>query len=205
MSERPFIFVLAGVNGSGKSSVGGALLREEGLDWFNPDELTRELQESGLSLDDANEQAWLTGKHLLQKAIALGSSHAFETTLGGTTITNLLIEACETHEVIIWYVGVESVELNLERIRRRVKHGGHDIPPHKVAERFEKSPLNLIRLLKTAARVEVYDNSASVEVGASVPGVRLVAVIEAGELVEPQSAKELAVIPDWVRPIIGAL
>ena len=38
---RPFIFALAGVNGAGKSSVGGTILREHGLDWFNPDTFAR--------------------------------------------------------------------------------------------------------------------------------------------------------------------
>lgn len=204
MSERPFIYVLAGVNGSGKSSVGGALLHEEGLDWFNPDELSRELQRGGFSLEDANAQAWQTGKRLLEDAIAHGTSHAFETTLGGNTITNLLRQALATHDVIIWYVGLESVELNLERIRERVKRGGHDIPPHKVVERYEKSPLNLIRLLK-AARIEIYDNSASVPQGGDIAGARLLAVIDQGELVEPREVHELNSLPAWVQPIIGAL
>ncbi|RYF64127.1 MAG: hypothetical protein EOO29_42925, partial [Comamonadaceae bacterium] len=39
--RRPFILVLAGVNGAGKSSVGGGLLQEHGLEWFNPDSYAR--------------------------------------------------------------------------------------------------------------------------------------------------------------------
>lgn len=185
--------------------MGGALLREEGLDWFNPDELTRQLQAEGLSLGDANAQAWQTGKRLLEEAIAQGKNHAFETTLGGNTITNLLRQACASHDVIVWYVGLESVELNLERIQERVKRGGHDIPPHKVVERYEKSPLNLIQLLKGAARIEIHDNSASVAGGGAVAGARLLAVVEWGELVEPRGVHELSSLPGWVQPIIGAL
>lgn len=205
MTQRPFIYVLAGVNGSGKSSVGGALLREEGLDWFNPDELTRQLKADGLSPGDANAQAWHTGKRLLEEAIAQGRNHAFETTLGGNTITRLLRQACASHDVIVWYIGLESVELNLERIRERVKRGGHDIPAHKVVERYEKSPLNLITLLKDAARIEIHDNSASVAAGGTVAGARLLAAIKWGELVEPRDVRELAALPGWVQPIIGAL
>jgi predicted ABC-type ATPase len=41
--KRPVVFVLAGVNGAGKSSVGGHLLEREGLTWFNPDAFAREL------------------------------------------------------------------------------------------------------------------------------------------------------------------
>ena len=31
------IIVLAGVNGAGKSSIGGSALRAKGLDWYNPE------------------------------------------------------------------------------------------------------------------------------------------------------------------------
>ena len=56
---RPFIFVLAGVNGAGKSSVGGALLAEHGLTWFNPDAFARGLiAELGLAQIEANGRAW---------------------------------------------------------------------------------------------------------------------------------------------------
>ena len=56
---RPFIFVLAGVNGAGKSSVGGALLEQHGLSWFNPDTYARELmRELGIDQAEANARAW---------------------------------------------------------------------------------------------------------------------------------------------------
>jgi predicted ABC-type ATPase len=43
LSNRPRIYVLAGVNGGGKSSIGGAAFRESGADYYNPDEVAREL------------------------------------------------------------------------------------------------------------------------------------------------------------------
>jgi predicted ABC-type ATPase len=42
--EVPCIYVLAGTNGAGKSSVGGAAIREKGADYFNPDEATRRIR-----------------------------------------------------------------------------------------------------------------------------------------------------------------
>ena len=43
MKARPVLYVLAGVNGAGKSSIGGGLLERAGLTWFNPDTFAREL------------------------------------------------------------------------------------------------------------------------------------------------------------------
>ena len=39
--ETPRIYVIAGVNGAGKSSIGGAAFRAFGADYYNPDEAAR--------------------------------------------------------------------------------------------------------------------------------------------------------------------
>ncbi len=87
------IVVIAGVNGSGKSSVAGEALRTCGVPFFNPDLHTKALMEENpsLSLDEANAQAWNDGVELLKLALDQGKNFAFETTLGGGTITDLLI------------------------------------------------------------------------------------------------------------------
>ena len=56
---RPVLFVLAGVNGAGKSSIGGHLLAQQRLTWFNPDTFARELvAASGCGQATANAHAW---------------------------------------------------------------------------------------------------------------------------------------------------
>src|SRR5690606_34267533 len=64
------ILVLAGVNGAGKSSLLGMMLREDGATWFNPDAFTRQLVESGWPLEEANATAWLEGTRRLREAMA---------------------------------------------------------------------------------------------------------------------------------------
>jgi len=58
--DRPSIYVLAGTNGAGKSSVAGAAIRERGADYFNPDEATRRIIEGNPGIDprEANSRAW---------------------------------------------------------------------------------------------------------------------------------------------------
>ena len=66
--------VLAGVNGAGKSSIGGnVMLRRAGLSWFNPDAFSRLLNESGLPLApaEANTRAWQHGVDLLDQALGM--------------------------------------------------------------------------------------------------------------------------------------
>ncbi|MEJ0008270.1 MAG: hypothetical protein WDM77_18390 [Steroidobacteraceae bacterium] len=87
---RPFILVLAGVNGAGKSSVGGAILEEHGLTWFNPDSYASELiVQLGVSLEEANARAWQHGRLQLEAALMQGTNYAFETTLGAKDYSRL--------------------------------------------------------------------------------------------------------------------
>src|SRR5580765_5280921 len=155
---KPRIFVLAGVNGAGKSSVGGDTLRRNDRPWFNPDDYTRDLlATSGCTLAEANAEAWQEGLRRLEFAIANGRHYAFETTLGGNTIARKLREASATHDVLMWFCGLDSPEHHMARIKFRVSRGGHDIPEAKVRERYLSSRANLIALLPSLARLQVYD------------------------------------------------
>ena len=101
-SARPSrIYVIAGVNGAGKSSIGGAVFRSLGGEYFNPDEAARELLAANPGLDQttANSAAWRQGSSLLKQAIAERLDFAFETTLGGSTIPRLLAEAASQETV----------------------------------------------------------------------------------------------------------
>ncbi len=139
MSE-PTIYVLAGVNGSGKSSIGGAAITARGAYDYNPDTAAQELRKihPNMTQPIANSHAWTLGKDMLEKAIKDKEIFAFETTLGGNTITSLLIHAAENGlKVKLWYAGLESVELNLARVKARVAYGGHDIPEEDIRKRWD--------------------------------------------------------------------
>jgi predicted ABC-type ATPase len=204
---RPFIFVLAGVNGAGKSSVGGALLADHGLTWFNPDTYARELMaQLGLDLAEANSRAWEYGRLRLETAIAQGTNYAFETTLGGRTIPDMLLEATHTHDVVMLFCGLSSPEQHIERVRSRVVSGGHDIPESKIRERWVGSRANLIKLMPRLAHLQVFDNSAEALPGEDIPDPVLVLEMVSGHLVfpEPQNAAALTATPEWARPIVQA-
>jgi predicted ABC-type ATPase len=136
---------LAGTNGAGKSSLMGAMLLRSGVQYFNPDLAAQRILSAnpGLSQEQVNSTAWHEGKRLLERAIHEKLDFAFETTLGGNTIAKLLDQALlHGVEVRIWYVGLDSVERHLARVRSRVARGGHDIPEAKIRERYLQSRLN---------------------------------------------------------------
>lgn len=204
---RPFILVLAGVNGAGKSSVGGAMLEAHGLTWFNPDSYARELVgQLRLDVEQASFRAWRHGRVLLEAALEQGRSHAFEMTLGGRTIPALLERASRTHDVMMIFVGLASPEQHIERVRLRVAHGGHDIPERKIRERWVASRANLIRLLPVLARLQVFDNSVQVRPGDEIPDPVLVLETDHERVVFPDvtNPRALAGTPEWARPMVQA-
>jgi predicted ABC-type ATPase len=206
-ATRPFIFVLAGVNGAGKSSVGGAMLVEHGLTWFNPDTFARELMaQFSLTPAEANSRAWETGRAQLEAAMANGRNYAFETTLGARTIPDMLASATRTHDVDMLFCGLSSVEQHIERVRVRVANSGHAIPENKIRERWVTSRANLIKLLPRLSRLQVFDNSADAAPGQDIPDPVLVLEMLEGQVVFPDQddAVALNATPEWARPIVQA-
>ena len=202
---RPVLLVLAGVNGAGKSSIGGHLLARAGLAWYNPDDYAREVMSLlDCTQAEANGVAWTEGMRRLDAAIASGRSFAFETTLGGKTVAARIAAAASTHDVDIWYCGLVSPELHIERVALRVSHGGHAISEQKIRERYPASLLNLIRLMPHAWRVQVFDNSVTVAPGEAIPDPVRVLKCEAGRLLHPKTPAQLRSTPDWAKPLVEA-
>ena len=206
MSSPPArIYVLAGVNGAGKSSIGGAAIRGFGGEYFNPDEAARQILKAnpGLTQTDANSVAWQQGRRLLEKAIAERLDFAFETTLGGSTIAQLLAAAARPGiDVHVRYAGLASPALHIERVRARVRRGGHDIPESDIRRRYHHSRLNLIALLPLLTSLQVYDNSAEADPVAGVaPTPLLVLELERGAIV---NSVDLTRTPGWAKPIVAA-
>jgi len=197
--------VLAGVNGAGKSSIGGAAFRGFGADYYNPDEAPRALRTRYPALGpvEANAEAWQQGRRLLERAIAERLDFAIETTLGGNTIVRLLAEAAARGlEIYLWYVGLESPELHIARVSARARRGGHDIPERDIRRRYEHSRLNLIHLLPRLAGLRLWDNSKDADPAAGkTPAPVLVLQIERGRILNPD---ELAKAPEWAKPIVAA-
>jgi predicted ABC-type ATPase len=201
----PCIYVFAGTNGAGKSSVVGTGFSAMGAEYFNPDEAARQarLATHRLSDEQANSFAWNLGRRQLEQAIAERSRYAFETTLGGNTITQLLEKALdEKIEVRVKFVGLATPELHIARVNAGVAAGGHDIPEEKICERFHKSRLNLIRLLPKLTELLLFDNTKEADPKRGFrPEPVLLLHIKKGRIVDRVS---LSAVPQWAKPIIQA-
>ena len=180
-------------------------MQEEGGKYFNPDEAAARILAAnpGMQQTEANSAAWYEGKRLLESAIANDYDFAFETTLGGNTITMLLETALSSGiEVRMSFVGLDGVDLHLARVRARVTQGGHDIPEATIRDRYVRSRLNLIRLLPRLTELRVYDNSVEADPLADLaPEPVLVLHCAGAVLLGPT---DLSRTPEWAKPIVAA-
>ncbi len=197
--------MLAGTNGAGKSSVAGAAFRRAGGDYFNPDELTRRVRAAhpDMSEAEANSTAWLQGRRLLERAIASRVDLAFETTLGGHTITALLEQALDNGiEVRMAFVGLDSPERHIARVKARVSQGGHAISEGKIRERYDASRTNLVRLLPRLTELRLFDNSVEADPATGhTPEPLLVLHVKRARIAAMCPPTD---VPGWAKSIVAA-
>lgn len=181
------------------------MLAEAGVEFYNPDSAAREfrLKLPGIRQEEANALAWKEGRRLLERAIDERKDFAFETTLGGDTMASLLEKASAAGiEVRIWYVGLESADLHIARVRSRVGMGGHDIPEAKVRERYARSRLKLIELLPHLAELKVFDNTEEGDPQkGQAPSPKFLLHVKWRKIV---SSADLSLVPPWAKPILQA-
>jgi predicted ABC-type ATPase len=216
--RAPRLFVLAGTNGAGKSSIGGAAIRTHGGHYFNPDEASKAIRQKQphLSTTQANSAAWHEGKRLLEHALARRLDYNFETTLGGRSFAKMLRQAADAgFEVRIWYVGLATPEHHMARVKARVAKGGHAIAEADIRRRFDQSRKQLIDLLPHLTELRVYDNTAEANPHQGIAPQPLLVLhwqkltteanqSAAGRVRLPAHAAELATLPAWVQPIVMA-
>lgn len=205
LKKPPLIYVIAGVNGAGKSSIQGAAILKANGHFYNPDEAAARLRAADPKLTQtaANSAAWHNGVELLRKAIEERLDFSFESTLGANTIPGLLRDADNKgFHVRIWYVGLSSPELHIARVRQRVSRGGHSISEKDIRRRYERSRFNLIELMPHLIALKVFDNSieADPEEGRP-PTPKLLLYVESQRIVAPS---DLSMTPAWAEPIVAA-
>lgn len=203
MASSCRILVAAGTNGAGKSSIVGEYFSDCGTNYFNPDAYAQQQRTLGTSPEVANQIAWKVGFNALQNAIAEKQTFAFETTLGGSSIIRELHRAIDAGlHVAVFYVGLDSPEMHIARVKARVIRGGHDIPTKKIRERYPRSLANLVSLIGKAAEIHVFDNSAESRSGA--PAAGLVFRMRKSKITEPKVDALILEAPDWAIPLVAA-
>ena len=148
----PNVIVISGANGAGKSTLAPFLLRDTFgiLEYVNADTIAE-----GLSAFAPEKAAFEAGKTMLKRLDELAAERrdfAFETTLASRSyakrIFDLKSAGYRFHLIFLW---LESAQLAVERVRSRVRSGGHNIPETTIRRRYERGRANFVNLYKPLA------------------------------------------------------
>lgn len=160
--EKPKLIVVAGPNGSGKTSVTGKILKHvwiEGCEYINPDNIARDMFGDWNS-PKAVMQAAQYATEKREKCIANKHSLMFETVLSAPDKIAFIEQAKQQGYFIrLFFICTDSPQINATRVFRRVMNGGHDVHAGKIVSRYYKSIRNCALLASTVDRLYVYDNS----------------------------------------------
>jgi predicted ABC-type ATPase len=160
--EKPKLLIVAGPNGSGKTSVTGKILKHEwieGCEYINPDNIARDMFGDWNS-PDAVMSAVRYASDLREEHIANGRSLIFETVLSAPDKISFVHRAKQMGYFIrLFFIGTDSPRINAARVAYRFMSGGHDVPIPKIISRYYKSITNCGTLAPVVNRLYVYDNS----------------------------------------------
>ena len=163
---RPELIIIAGPNGSGKTSITKLFLHHEwaeGTIYINPDEVANEIFGDWNSheavLKAANYCAEWRNKCLEEK-----KSFVFETVMSAIDKVDFIAKAKKNGFFIrLFFISTTTPSINASRIANRVMNGGHDVPITKIISRYYKSIENCKAVSSIVDRLYVYDNSVDGE------------------------------------------
>lgn len=164
-NAKPFLVIVAGVNGCGKSTFAraprsaGLLLNQRAI---NPDDLTREVLNEfpRFGRRAANLVAVERAEKAVWKAVAEGQSVAVETVLSSKKFLPLVLAArARGYHVRLLFVALPDVDLAIRRVRARVASGGHTVPATKIRDRWGRAYSNLFEFLPHVDEAVVISNA----------------------------------------------
>jgi predicted ABC-type ATPase len=195
-NHKPVLIVIAGPNGSGKTTITSKILRHEWLEgavYVNPDQVAQE-RFGDWNSPEAVLQAAQYCEEQREECLRNHQSLIFETVLSSDGKVDFIRRAHEAGYFIrIFFVSTAHPAINASRIAQRVLEGGHDVPISKVISRYYKSILNCKRVAAIADRVYVYDNSVE------DAEARLLFRMSDGQPFKRYTDN----IPEWAQSIIG--
>jgi predicted ABC-type ATPase len=157
----PEIFIFSGCNGSGKSTLANQILSSLKP---SPEFVNADIIAAQLNPDDVDVVAITASRLMLNRINNLASqkvNFAFETTLAARSFARFLKKCkAEGYKINLIYLWLDSPDLAIERVARRVASGGHDIPRDIIRRRYQRGIKNFFELYSPLAdRWIVYENS----------------------------------------------
>ena len=195
-THKPTLCVVAGPNGSGKTSTTVQLLANEwseGSLYINPDNIAQE-KFGDWNSPDAVMKAAKVATELRYKCLEEKKDFVFETVFSSEEKLDFLRKAHEFGFFIrLFYVCTSNPMINVSRITKRYLEGGHEVPISKIISRYYKSYVNATKAISFVDRAYIYDNS----VEDHLP--QLLFRMTEGKVFKQYTDN----IPEWAQPLMN--
>lgn len=190
MSRRPVLIIVAGPNGSGKTTITKSLLAHQWAEdcvYVNPDDIANDLFGDWNSKESSLKAA-VHAEKIRGDCITNGKSLIFETVMSVRDKLDFVRHAKESgYFVRLFFICTSTPKINASRVAGRVMEGGHDVPIQKIIDRYSKSIANCADIIDEVDRAYIFDNSAENQ------NPVLLYRVSDGEIVKNYEKS----IPDW--------
>lgn len=194
--RKPTLCVIAGPNGSGKTSTTIQLLQNEwsgGSLYINPDNIAQE-RFGDWNSPDAVMKAAKVATELRYKCLEEKKDFVFETVFSSEEKLDFLRKAHEIGFFIrFFYVCTSNPMINVSRITKRYLEGGHEVPISKIISRYYKSYINATKAINFVDRAYIYDNSIEDQLP------QLLFRMTEGKVFKQYTDN----IPEWAQPLMN--
>ncbi|MCP3942768.1 MAG: AAA family ATPase [Desulfobacteraceae bacterium] len=190
MSQKKQLWILAGGNGSGKTTFYEMYLKPLGIKFVNADLIAKKIDSD--SPEDISYKAATVAEKMRTDLLEQGVPFCFETVFSHKSKIDFLAKAKgNDYKIVLVYIHLIDSSLNEARVHQRKTEGGHGVPLEKIHSRIPRTMKHIETALMIVDEAWILDNSSESN------RFKQVATMESGKYTFIEKP-----IPEWVKEIV---